>query len=92
MKNNEEFDINVYAKAYLFSEITDKLKITIRYNKVKNIIFLIEFCESNAVYTDSINLLHKHKYNIFEKTVHNNHHIIRVLDHERNNEGSMLNL
>ena len=75
MKNDEEFDVNVYTKAYLFLEITDKLRTTIRYNGVRGTIFLIEFYESGAVYIDSINFLHKHEYGIFEKAVHNNHHI-----------------
>ena len=65
MKNNEEFDINVYMKAYLFPEVTDKLKITIRYNEIKGIIFLIEFSEPNMTYTDNINFSHKHKCDIF---------------------------
>ena len=75
MKNSWEFDINVQAKTYLFPEITDKLKITIWYNEIRSTVFLIEFHESNAVYTDSINFLHKHKCGIFWETVHNNHHI-----------------
>ena len=65
IKNNWEFNINVHVKAYLFPEITDKLKITIWYNEVKSTVFLIEFCESGAVYTDSINFPHKHKCGIF---------------------------
>ena len=75
MKNSEEFNVNVHIKAYLFSKITDKLKIMIRYNKVRGIIFLIEFCESDAVYTDSINFLHKHKCGIFKNAVYDNHYI-----------------
>ena len=75
MKGSWEFDINVYAKIYLFSEITDKLRITIWYNEVKSTIFLIKFDESGAVYTDSINFLHRHKCGIFWEAVYNNHHI-----------------
>ena len=65
MKSSWEFDINVYMKIYLFSEITDKLRITIWYNKIRSIIFLIKFHELGAVYTDSINFLYRHKCGIF---------------------------
>ena len=75
MKNSEELDINVHIKIYLFPEITDKLKTTIRYNEIRNIIFSIEFCKPGVVYTDNINVLHRYEYNIFEKTVYNNHYI-----------------
>ena len=75
MKDSWEFDINVHAKAYLFSEITDKLKAIIWYNEIRSTVFLIEFNESDVVYTDSINFLYKHEHGIFWKAVHNNHHI-----------------
>ena len=75
MKSGEKLNINVYTKVYLFLKITDKLRITIRYNEIRNIIFSIEFYKSGMIYTDSINFLHKHKYSIFKKAVHNNHHI-----------------
>ena len=75
MKDSKELNINVYMKTYLFSEIADKLRITIWYDKVKSTVFLIEFSELNVVYTDSINFLHKYKCNVFWETIHNNHHI-----------------
>ena len=75
MKSSGELDINVYMKAYLFSEITNKLRTMIRYNEVRSVIFLIEFCESDMIYTDSIDFLYKHKCDIFKKAIHNNHHI-----------------
>ena len=65
VKGSWEFDINVHVKAYLFPEITDKLKVTIWYNGVRNIIFSIKFSEPDVVYTDSIDFLHKHKCGIF---------------------------
>ena len=65
MQNNWEFDINIYAKVYLFSKITDKLRVTIWYNEVRSTIFPIKFNESGVVYTDSINFPHKHKCGIF---------------------------
>ena len=67
--------MNVHAKAYLFSEIIDELKTTIWYNKIESIVFLIEFNELGAVYTDSINFLYKHKCNIFWEVIYNNYHI-----------------
>ena len=75
MKNSWKFNINVYAKAYLFSEITDKLRAIIRYDEIRGIVFLIKFSESDAVYTDSIDFLYKHKCGIFKEAIHNNHHI-----------------
>ena len=75
VKSSWEFDINVHVKAYLFSEITDKLEIIIWYNEVRSTVFLIKFGEPDVVYTDSINLLHRHKHGIFWEAVHNNHHI-----------------
>ena len=65
VKGSWEFDINVYAKIYLFPEITDKLEATIWYNKVRSTVFLIEFCKPNVAYTDSINFLHRHECGIF---------------------------
>ena len=65
----------MYIKAYLFLKIADKLKVIIWYNKIKRIIFLIEFNKLDAVYTNSINFLHKYKYDIFKKAIHNNHYI-----------------
>ena len=75
MKDSWELDINIHMKTYLFSKITDKLKVIIWYNEVKSTVFLIEFDESDVIYTDSINFSHKHKYDVFWKAVHNNHHI-----------------
>ena len=67
MKSSKEFNVNIYIKAYLFSEIINKLKITIKYNEVRDIIFLIEFHKSDMIYTDSIDFLYKQKCNIFKK-------------------------
>ena len=75
VKSSWEFNINVYVKIYLFSEVTDELKITIWYNEVRNIIFLIKFSESDVVYTDSINFLYKHKCGVFWEAVYDNYHI-----------------
>ena len=75
MKDSEEFNVNIYIKIYLFSEITDKLKVIIRYNEIKNIIFLIKFCKPDTIYTDSINFSHKYEYDIFKKVIYNNYHI-----------------
>ena len=75
MKSNKELDINVHAKAYLFSEVADELKATIWYNEVRSTIFPIEFDEPDAAYTDSINLPHRHEHGIFWEAVHDNHHI-----------------
>ena len=65
MKDSWEFDINVYVKTYLFSEVADELKIMIWYNEVESTVFLIEFSEPDAVYTDSINFSHRYKCGIF---------------------------
>ena len=75
MKNSWEFDINIHVKAHLFSEITDKLRIIIKYNKVRDTVFPVKFNESDTVYTDSIDFSYKHKHDIFKKAVHNNHYI-----------------
>ena len=40
MKSSWEFNINVHVKAYLFPEITDKLRVIIWYNGIKNTVFL----------------------------------------------------
>ena len=79
MKSSWEFNINVHVKTYLFSEIADKLKIIIWYNKVRSTVFLIEFHESGVIYTDSINFLHRYKHGIFWEAVHNNHYINAIL-------------
>ena len=65
VKGSWELDINVYTKTYLFSKVTDELRITIWYNEVGSTVFLIEFSELNVIYIDSINFLHKHKCDIF---------------------------
>ena len=75
MKNDEEFNVNVHIKVYLFLKVTDKLKIIIRYNKVENIVFLIEFCESGVVYTDSIDFSYKYECGIFKEAVYDNYYI-----------------
>ena len=75
MKGSWELDINIYTKTYLFSKIIDELRVIIWYNGVRSTVFLIEFNESDAVYTDSINFSHKHKCDIFWEVIHNNHHI-----------------
>ena len=75
MKDNRKFNVNVYMKAYLFSEVTDKLRTTIRYNEVEGTVFLIEFCKPDVIYTNSINFLHKYECGIFEKVIHDNYHI-----------------
>ena len=75
MKDSWELDINVYAKAYLFSEITDKLEIIIWYNEIRSTVFLIKFCELGAVYTDSINFPYKYECGVFWEAVHNNYYI-----------------
>ena len=75
MKGSKKLNINVHVKAYLFPEVTDKLKIMIWYNEVGSIVFSIEFSESDVVYIDSINLLHRHKHGIFWEVIHDNHHI-----------------
>ena len=75
VKDNWKFDINIHVKTYLFSEVADKLKAIIWYNKIRSTVFLIKFHESDAVYTDSINFLHKYECGVFWEAVHNNHHI-----------------
>ena len=62
-------------KIYLFSEVTDKLKVIIQYNKIRSTVFLIKFNKPGTVYTDSINFPYKHKCDIFKETVYNNHYI-----------------
>ena len=75
VKGSRELDINVHAKAYLFSEIADELEAIIWYNGVGSTVFLIEFGEPDVTYTDSINLLHRHKHDVFWEVIHNNHYI-----------------
>ena len=65
MKDSWKFNINIHVKIYLFLKLTNELKIMIWYNEVESIIFLIKFSEPDMVYTDSINLSHKHEYDIF---------------------------
>ena len=75
MKDSKKLNINVYMKIYLFSEVADELRTIIWYNEVRSTIFLIKFNESDVVYTDSINFLHKYECDIFWEAVYNNHHI-----------------
>ena len=75
MKDNWKFNINIYAKAYLFSKIVNKLRVIIWYNRVESTVFLIEFNKLDMIYIDSINFLYKYKHNIFKETVHDNHYI-----------------
>ena len=65
VKDSWEFNINVYVKAYLFPKVADELEATIWYNGVRSTVFLIEFDEPDAVYTDSINLPHRYECGIF---------------------------
>ena len=65
MKDSWELNINVHVKTYLFPEITDKLRVIIWYNEIKSIIFLIEFCKSSVIYTNSINFPYRHKCDVF---------------------------
>ena len=75
MKNNWKLNINVHVKTYLFPEVTDELGIIIWYNEVGSTVFLIEFNESDVIYTDSINFLHRYECGVFWEVIHDNHHI-----------------